>query len=142
MKTEKMFVISHEDGTTTYLSDISFVPSIEDDQLLLTCTVTFENNVTTSSSISLSVKDAPCKDVPMPACRSLDSNVIAGMVAGNVVILVLIILGTCCFLKRHVEKRPPGNQSQSQDSRKQRTESTYQGLIGQKNDIYYSIRTQ
>ncbi|XP_040276760.1 sialic acid-binding Ig-like lectin 8 isoform X1 [Bufo bufo] len=127
MKTEIIYAISNEDGTTTHSSNITFVPSIEDDGLLLTCTVIYENNVTTRNGILLSVK----------VCRSVGPGLIAGMVAGNIVILILIVVGTYCFLKRHMEKR-----LLVKGSGEQGAESTYQNLIGQKNDIYYSIRTQ
>ncbi|XP_073511864.1 sialic acid-binding Ig-like lectin 9 [Phyllobates terribilis] len=139
MKTEKIYEINNQDGTTTYLSNITFVPSAEDDQLSLTCKVIFESKVTTSSSISLNVEGALQKDIPIPVCRSIDSGIIAAMAVGNFVILILIFVGTYYFLKRSMEKQSLGNGSQSQT---QGRESNYQNLNGQENDIYYILRTQ
>ncbi|CAJ0947785.1 unnamed protein product [Ranitomeya imitator] len=109
MKTEKIYAINNEDGTIIHRSNVTFVPSAEDDQLSLTCKVTFENNVTTSRSISLNVEGAIQKDIPMPVCRSIDSGIIAAMAIGNVVILILIFVGTYYFLKRDMAKRSLGN---------------------------------
>ncbi|XP_066461734.1 myeloid cell surface antigen CD33-like [Eleutherodactylus coqui] len=142
IKTEKVYALGNEDGTTTHQSNVTFVPSFEDDQLVFTCIIIFERDVTTTNSISLNIKDAASTDISMPVCRSVDSKIIVGMVVGNVLILILIIVVTYCFLKRNMEKRPLGNDSQTQVSGTQRTERPYQDLIGQTNDIYYSIRTQ
>ncbi|XP_075697003.1 sialic acid-binding Ig-like lectin 5 [Rhinoderma darwinii] len=57
---------SREDGTMTYHVDLTFIPVIEDDQSLLTCTVTFENNVTTSRSIVLKVQGVTCHIIYIP----------------------------------------------------------------------------
>ncbi|XP_077113445.1 sialic acid-binding Ig-like lectin 9 [Ranitomeya variabilis] len=137
MKREKIYAINNEDGTIIHRSNITFVPSAEDDQLSLICKVTFENNVATSRSISLNVEGALQKDIPMPVCRSIDSGIIAAMAVGNVVILILIFVGTYYFLKRNMAKRSLGKESQSQT---QRRESNYQNLNGQENDVYYSLR--
>ncbi|XP_073511863.1 sialic acid-binding Ig-like lectin 13 [Phyllobates terribilis] len=77
-----------------------------------------------------------------PVCtqRTVDSAIIIGIVIGNIAILILIIVGSCYFLRKHVEKA-----NKSLDSRTQVTEvteSTYQELKGQKTDIYYNMRAQ
>ncbi|XP_073426707.1 uncharacterized protein [Dendrobates tinctorius] len=137
MKSEKIYVINNEDGTTIHRSNITFVPSAEDNQLSLTCKVTFESNVTTSSTISLNVEGDLQKVIPMPVCRSIDSGIIAAIAVGNVVILILIFVGTYYFLKRNMEKQSIGKESQSQS---QGRESNYQNLNGQESDVYYSLR--
>ncbi|XP_056399881.1 sialic acid-binding Ig-like lectin 12 [Hyla sarda] len=73
------------------------------------------------------------------AC-SLDFSFIIGMVIGNIVALILIYVGSYFCLRRHMEKRqlekgPP-------DQGTQVTESTYEELKGQRNDIYYNFKAQ
>ncbi|XP_071969072.1 sialic acid-binding Ig-like lectin 14 [Engystomops pustulosus] len=132
---EKMYTINNEDGTSTHHSNITFTPSIEEDPVSLTCTVTLGNNVTTQRVITLDLKDANPAKTTMPVCSSVDSGIIAAMVVSNIVILILIFGGTYCFLKRHMKKRPLGNTTQNSRG----TEHMYENLSGQKNDIYYNI---
>ncbi|XP_063798397.1 uncharacterized protein LOC134965923 isoform X2 [Pseudophryne corroboree] len=70
-------------------------------------------------------------------CGNVDSKIIAGIVAGNVIILILISLGIFCFVKRYMEKKLLGNGR----NKREETEPTYQDLKGQ-NDIYSIINTQ
>ncbi|XP_063797751.1 sialic acid-binding Ig-like lectin 13 [Pseudophryne corroboree] len=100
------YTVNHEDGSRTYHSNITFIPTIEDDQSSLTCKVTFVDSGTSSNSIFLSVEDNPSIVLPASDCGNVDSKIIAGIVAGNVIILILISLGLFCFLKRYMEKRP------------------------------------
>ncbi|XP_044142720.1 sialic acid-binding Ig-like lectin 14 isoform X1 [Bufo gargarizans] len=132
----------NEDGTMTHHASLTFIPWIEHNQSLLTCKVTFESNVTTSRSIRLMVQASPDQSIVCPVCRCMDSIFIAGMVAGNIIILTLITVGSYFFLKKHTEKKKLGNKPNGGEQREQGTESTYQDLIGQKDDIYYNIRTQ
>ncbi|XP_075047001.1 TYRO protein tyrosine kinase-binding protein-like [Mixophyes fleayi] len=80
-------------------------------------------------------------DTPPSDCRSMDSKLIAGIVAGNIIFLLLISLGLYYFLKRYMEKRLLGNGQNGQNGQNEHeeTEPTYQDLIGQKNSIYHNI---
>ncbi|XP_073513730.1 sialic acid-binding Ig-like lectin 13 [Phyllobates terribilis] len=133
------YIERNDDGTITYHASLTFIPWIQDDQSLLTCKVTFESNVTTSSSITLNVVG---QTIPCPVCRSMDSILITGMVVGNFIILLLIILGSYCFLKKHAKKIQLANGSHNCEPKEERTESTYQDLMGQQDNTYYNIRIQ
>ncbi|XP_069597618.1 sialic acid-binding Ig-like lectin 14 isoform X2 [Ranitomeya imitator] len=137
--TTQTYVERNDDGTMTYHASLTFIPWIEDDQSLLTCMVSFGSNVTTSGNITLHVVG---QTISCPVCRSMDSSLITGMVVGNVIILILIILGSYCFLKKHAEKKLLGNGTQNSEPKDDRTESTYQDLTGQQDNTYYNIRIQ
>ncbi|XP_066465476.1 sialic acid-binding Ig-like lectin 13 [Eleutherodactylus coqui] len=134
----KRYMKRNEDGTTEYHASLTFIPWNVHDQSELTCKVTFESNVTTSRSINLNVVGRPT----CPACSSISVLFIIGMVVGNVVILALIIVGSCCFLIKHTKKKQAGNGLQDSKPSGEDTDSTYQDLIGQKDDIYYNLRIQ
>ncbi|XP_063798398.1 sialic acid-binding Ig-like lectin 8 [Pseudophryne corroboree] len=159
--TSRTFKSDHTDGNRTFFSNFTFTASERDNQSPLTCTVTFHPSmVTTSKTVILHVEsfqdllmsthfydhystdnpsgDPPSTNIPTGDCRNVDYKIIGGIVAGNVIILILISLGLFCFLKRYMEKRPLGS---GRDEREV-TEPTYQDLKGQKNDIYSIINTQ
>ncbi|XP_077116178.1 uncharacterized protein LOC143770439 [Ranitomeya variabilis] len=137
--TTQTYVEWNDGGTMTYHASLTFIPWIEDDQSLLTCMVTFGRNVTTSSNITLHVVG---QTISCPVCRSMDYFLITGMVVGNIIILILIILGSYCFLKKHAEKKQLGNGTHNSKPKEDRTESTYQDLMGQQDNTYYNIRMQ
>lgn len=130
----------NQDGTMRYWASLTFIPWIEDDQSLLTCNVTFDTNVTTSRSVALKVVACPGQPTSCPVCRSIQPMLIIGMVVGIIVILALIMVGSICVLKKHIKKKQSGNILPNSEHRGQGTDSTYQDLIGQKDDIYYNIR--
>ncbi|XP_075047002.1 sialic acid-binding Ig-like lectin 16 [Mixophyes fleayi] len=121
------YTVNHEDGTRTYHSNITFIPSVEDDQSSLTCKVTYVSSGISRKSILLKVEDKSPSDTPPSDCRSMDSKLIAGIVAGNIIFLLLISLGLYYFLKRYMEKRLLGNGQNGQNEHEE-TEPTYQYL--------------
>ncbi|XP_073426702.1 sialic acid-binding Ig-like lectin 13 isoform X2 [Dendrobates tinctorius] len=137
--TTQTYIEKNDDGTMTYYASLTFIPWIEDDQSLVTCMVTFGSNVTTSSNITLNVTG---QTISCPVCRPMDSFLITGMVVGNIVILILMILGSYCFLKKHAEKKQLENGTHNYGPKEERTESIYQDLMGQQDSTYYNIKME
>ncbi|XP_063798399.1 sialic acid-binding Ig-like lectin 14 [Pseudophryne corroboree] len=113
--TSRTFQSDHTDGNRTTFSNFTFTASDRDKESPLTCTVTFQPSMAaTSKTVILHVAN----------CRNVDSKIIAGIVVGNIIILILISLGLFCFLKRYMEKRPLGNGRNEREV----TEPTYQNV--------------
>ncbi|PIO24152.1 hypothetical protein AB205_0026960 [Aquarana catesbeiana] len=128
------YTIYNGDGTRTYHSNLTFSPSIKDNLVRLLCRVTFTDNLTSKSEIvELEVEDAPPK--PTTVCSSMDSKFIAGIIVGNIIILLLAGLGLLFFIKRHMKNA--GNRPH--ESKPQGNESAYQDLHGQSIHTYEKI---
>ncbi|XP_069804496.1 sialic acid-binding Ig-like lectin 13 [Dendropsophus ebraccatus] len=78
--------------------------------------------------------------IPNHVTITLDSTIIIGLVIGNIVLLILGIMGSYYFLKRHLEKRQL--EKRSSDPRTKGAESTYEELKGQKNEFYSELKVQ
>ncbi|XP_077312716.1 myeloid cell surface antigen CD33-like [Lithobates pipiens] len=128
------YTIYYGDGTRTYHSNLTFSPSIKDNMEKLLCIVTFTDNLSSKSEIvELEVEDAPPKSTTV--CSSMDSKLIAGIIIGNIIILLLAGLGLLFFIKRHMKNA--GNRPH--ESKPQGNESAYQDLHGQSIHTYEKI---
>ncbi|XP_073511424.1 sialic acid-binding Ig-like lectin 13 [Phyllobates terribilis] len=113
---------------------VTFNPSANDQQESITCEMTNSEGKTTRKTVFLDVYY--CSH-----CHTtLDSTIIIGMVIGNIMALFLIFVGTYFFMKRKMEKRQLAERSPEPGT--QGTESTYQELKGQNNDVYHNFKMQ
>ncbi|XP_069802868.1 sialic acid-binding Ig-like lectin 13 [Dendropsophus ebraccatus] len=122
---------------------ITFTPSLYDHQKTITCEMITSGGNTTKKTILLDV-DYPCistREHTNDSTKSLDSTFFIGIIIGMtiviIVLLAIIIVGFCHFLKRRQKKRRLGKGSP--DPRTQGTESTYEELKGQSKDIYSDL---
>ncbi|KAM4015243.1 myeloid cell surface antigen CD33-like [Anomaloglossus baeobatrachus] len=111
-------------------STVTFTPSRDDHQEHITCEMTNFKGKTTKKTILL--------DVYSCAHTTMDFTIIIGIVIGNIAALILIFVGTYFFMKKKMENRQL--EKPSPDLGKEETESTYEELTGQKNDVYQSFK--
>ncbi|XP_063798395.1 sialic acid-binding Ig-like lectin 13 isoform X1 [Pseudophryne corroboree] len=131
---------SDQDGIWKNSSTVTFTLCQNNHNISVTCKVILPAVMaSTKRTINLDVYSPPTTIITREIndCGNVDSKIIAGIVAGNVIILILISLGIFCFVKRYMEKKLLGNGR----NKREETEPTYQDLKGQ-NDIYSIINTQ
>ncbi|XP_040182786.1 sialic acid-binding Ig-like lectin 8 isoform X2 [Rana temporaria] len=65
---------------------------------------------------------------PQQASRDIDYKLLAGLVAGNVLVLSLIALGLFCLVRRNMKRRQQGIINNGQELSSQGTASSYKGF--------------
>ncbi|XP_053308304.1 sialic acid-binding Ig-like lectin 9 [Spea bombifrons] len=141
--------VDYGEGNKTFYSNITFTPTIKNNNVLLSCRVSFRNGPSTNSQTRLNVQCASgnqqIDDNGPTGCDCGTSiNLIAGIAAGSVFINILICTG-CLFCSKKMQKsreknKPIGNTRKDLELNNDRTESTYETLKHQNQDVYSTIK--
>ncbi|XP_018409877.1 PREDICTED: sialic acid-binding Ig-like lectin 12 [Nanorana parkeri] len=108
-RTLRQYTIYNGDNTRSYHSNLTFIPTVNDSLKKLQCKVTFADSLTsTSETIELDVEGRDSEEKTSLDCSSMDYRLLAGIIGGNIIILLLIGLGVFCFIKRHMKKALQG----------------------------------
>ncbi|XP_063293278.1 myeloid cell surface antigen CD33-like [Pelobates fuscus] len=139
--------VDYEDGNWTYISYITFTPSKKSNTSSLTCTVSYrDSNATTSADIILKVEHVP-EDHNIVSDNSrvdrvVDTKIIIGIVAGNIFILILMGVGIFWYIRNNNENKVKGIGNSSTEQKTEVTESDYQNLKFENQDIYHVMNAQ